>query len=55
MKNVTPFDAADYLDNEEVIAAYLVAAREDANPEVLSAALADVEKALAATGFQPRP
>lgn len=55
MKDLTLFNAADYLDNEEIITAYLLAAREDANPDVLSAALADVEKALAATGIQPRP
>lgn len=55
MKNLTLFNAADYLDNEEVITAYLVAAREDANPEVISVALADVEKALAATGNTTRP
>ena len=39
------FDAADYLDNEEVIAEYLTAALEDPNPEVFLAAVADVAKA----------
>lgn len=39
------FDAADYLDNEEVIAEYLNAALEDPNPEVFLAAVADVAKA----------
>jgi probable addiction module antidote protein len=40
-----PFDAADYLDSDEVIAEYLSAAVEDANPEVFLAALGDVAKA----------
>lgn len=45
MKNIAPFDAADYLDNEEVIAEYINAALEDENPEVLLQAIADVAKA----------
>lgn len=45
MKNVAPFDAADYLDNEQVIAEYINAALEDENPEVLLQAIADVAKA----------
>jgi probable addiction module antidote protein len=40
-----PFDAAAYLDNDEVIAEYLSAAAEDPNPEVFVAALGDVAKA----------
>ena len=40
-----PFDAADYLDNDEVIAEYLTAAMEDPNPDVFLAALGDVAKA----------
>jgi len=40
-----PFDAADYLDNDEVIAEYLSAAIEDPNPDVFLAALGDVAKA----------
>lgn len=39
------FDAADYLDNDEVIAEYLSAAMEDENPDVLLMALLDVAKA----------
>ena len=39
------FDAADYLDNDEVVAEYLSAAIEDANPDVFLAALGDVAKA----------
>ncbi len=45
MKRNAPFDAADYLDNEEVIAAYLSAALEDENPNVFLVAVADVAKA----------
>jgi len=45
MIKVAPFDAADYLDSEEVIAAYLNAALEDTNPNVFLAAVCDVAKA----------
>jgi probable addiction module antidote protein len=45
MKKNAPFDAADYLDNEEVIAEYLNAALEDENPDVFLVAVADVAKA----------
>lgn len=40
-----PFDAARYFDNDEVVAEYLSAAAEDANPDVFLAALGDVAKA----------
>ncbi len=40
-----PFDASEYLDNEEVIAEYLSAAAEDPDPDVFLAALGDVAKA----------
>jgi probable addiction module antidote protein len=40
-----PFDVADYLDNDSVIAEYLTAAVEDSDPEVFLAALGDVAKA----------
>ncbi|GAC1460430.1 MAG: putative addiction module antidote protein [Gemmatimonadaceae bacterium] len=42
---VATFDAADYLDNEEVIAEYLAAALEDPNPDVFLHAVGDVAKA----------
>ena len=45
MKNITAFDAADYLDNDVVIAEYLNAALEDENPNVFLQAIADVAKA----------
>ncbi len=40
-----PFEVADYLGNDELIAAYLSAAVEDPNPDVFLAALGDVAKA----------
>lgn len=40
-----PFDAADYLDNEETIAEFLTASMEDANPDVFLMALRDVARA----------
>src|ERR1700689_1833990 len=39
------FDAAAYLDNDDVIAEYLTAAAEDPNPDVFLSALGDVAKA----------
>jgi probable addiction module antidote protein len=39
------FDISDYLDNDEMIAEYLTAASQDANPDVLLAALSHVAKA----------
>jgi probable addiction module antidote protein len=45
MKKVKQFDAADYLDNEEIIAEYLNAALEYEDPDVFLAAVADVAKA----------
>ena len=45
MKNIAAFEAADYLDNDVVIAEYLNAALEDENPDVFLQAIADVAKA----------
>ncbi len=45
MSDFARFDAAAYLDNEDVIAEYVAAALEDANPEAFLAAVADVAKA----------
>lgn len=45
MKRLATFDAADYLDSEEVIAEYINAALEDENPDVFLQAIADVAKA----------
>lgn len=43
--DVKPFDAAEYLDNDEAIAEYLTATMDDPNPDVFLAALGDVAKA----------
>jgi probable addiction module antidote protein len=40
-----PFDAADYLDDEETIAEYLTAALEDPNPDIFLIAVRDVARA----------
>jgi probable addiction module antidote protein len=45
MEQFSKFDAADYLDSEEMIAEYLTAALEDENPDVFLAAIGDVAKA----------
>ncbi len=45
MTQFAPFDAADYLDNEKVIAEYLNAALDDPNPNVFLVAIRDVAKA----------
>jgi probable addiction module antidote protein len=45
MPKLQAFDVADYLDNDEVIAEYLTAALEDADPDVFLMAVADVAKA----------
>lgn len=45
MKNIAAFDAADYLNTDEIIAEYLSAALEDPNPDVFLMAVADVAKA----------
>lgn len=45
MTGFRPFDAIDYLDDEETIAEYITAALEDSNPDVFLAALRDVARA----------
>jgi probable addiction module antidote protein len=45
MTNFTPFDAVDYLDDEETIAEYLNAALEDENPNMFLVAIKDVARA----------
>lgn len=45
MAKFSPFDAADYLDNEETIAEYITAALEDPDPAVFLAAISDVARA----------
>lgn len=45
MTNFTQFDAADYLDTDEAIAAYLSAALEDGDPDQFLTAVKDVARA----------
>ena len=45
MTRFTPFDAADYLDNEETIAAYLSAVLEDDDPDLFLVAIKDIARA----------
>lgn len=45
MTKFTPFDAADYLDDEETIAAYLSEALEDPDPDVFLMAIRSVARA----------
>lgn len=45
MTKFAPFDAADYLSDEETIAEYLTAALEDPNPDVFLVAVRDVARA----------
>jgi probable addiction module antidote protein len=40
-----PWDAAEYLENKEDIAAYLEAAFEDGNPDLIEAVLKDIARA----------
>ena len=43
--DTAPFDAADYLTDEETIAEYLTAALEDPNPDMFLVAVKDVARA----------
>lgn len=45
MTSLATFDAVDYLNDEETIAAYITAALEDPNPDVFLTALRDVARA----------
>ncbi len=45
MTKFAPFDAADYLTDEETIAEYLTAALEDPNPDMFLIAVRDVARA----------
>jgi broad-specificity NMP kinase len=43
--DLAPFDASEFLDNEEVIAEYVAVALEDPNPDAFLRAVANVTKA----------
>ncbi|MEI8326080.1 MAG: addiction module antidote protein [Betaproteobacteria bacterium] len=47
MAKFAPFDAADYLDDDETILEYITAALEDANPDVFLTAVRDVARGMA--------
>ena len=49
--NVTTWDASEYLETEEDIAAYLNAVIEEGDPALLQAALGDVAKARGMTSI----
>ncbi len=51
----TPFDIAEYLDDEEVIAEYLNEAAAADDPAVLLSAIGDVAKARGAASTAPAP
>ncbi|MFK0376721.1 DNA-binding protein [Pandoraea sp. NPDC090278] len=42
---LTPFDASEYLDTDEVISEYITAALEENDIELLMAVIADIKKA----------
>jgi probable addiction module antidote protein len=44
-EKLSPFDASEYLDNDEVISEYLTAALEADDPDLLLTALGDIAKA----------
>jgi probable addiction module antidote protein len=45
MTQFTPFDAADYLDDDETIAAYITAALEENDPDAFLSAIKTVARA----------
>jgi len=45
MTQFSPFDAADYLDDDETIAAYITAALEEDDPDAFLSALKTVARA----------
>ena len=45
MPKLKPFDTSAFLDDDDVVAEYLTAALEDANPDVFLAAVGQVAKA----------
>ena len=48
--NYSKFDAVDYLDSDEAIAAYLTAVMEEKDPQLLLAALGDIARARGMAG-----
>ncbi len=54
MVRLTEFDSSAFLDDDEVVAEYLTAALEDANPDVFLVAIANVAKARGMTAVAER-
>jgi len=54
MVRLTEFDSSAFLDDAEVVAEYLTAALEDANPDVFLVAIANVAKARGMTAVAER-
>jgi probable addiction module antidote protein len=54
MVRVSEFDPSAFLDDDEIVAEYLSAALEDANPEVFLAAVGHVAKARGKSGIADR-
>lgn len=50
---VKPWDAADHLDSTEAVLAYVDAAFEDGDPELIAAVLEDVARAKGIVGSEP--
>ena len=50
----TPWDAAEYIESPEAIAAYLEAAFEDGDPALIAAALGDIARAMGMTQIASR-
>ena len=46
-----PWNAADFLETEEDVVAYLEAVFDDGDPELIAAALDDIAKAAVHSGF----
>ena len=46
-----PWNAADFLETEEDVVAYLEAVFDDGDPELIVAALGDIAKAAMTSGF----
>ncbi len=51
MTNVSRWDASEYLDNPEIIAAYMEAALEEDDPSLIAAVLGDIAKAKGMTAL----
>lgn len=51
MEKISQWDASEYLDTPEAIAAYMAAALEEGDPALIAAALGDIAKAKGMTSL----